>query len=249
MCEFPPLPPLRYLPLERLEIPRPVDRFGYLVDACRDRRVLDLGALDETEVEKAQHSSWRWLHAELAGVATEILGVDASPWLAKSGPMTTACGTRIVYGRVEDLGSIITEFQPEVLVAGELIEHTPDTLGWLSTLPRQAPGVRFLATTPNATSIINLALAFLGRENTHQDHLQVYSCKTLVTLAQRSGFQHGRVVPYYYHSQLFRARVPSALLSLVYGLDYGLLMPLQWLFPKLAGGWIPDVALPPRVEP
>ena len=55
---------LAYHPLERLTVARPVGRIDYIRSRCKGLRVLDLGAYDETEVEKPQHQSWRWLHAE-----------------------------------------------------------------------------------------------------------------------------------------------------------------------------------------
>jgi hypothetical protein len=229
---------LRYLPLERLRIRRPVDRIAHVRERCRGLRVLDLGAWDETEVAKRQHASWRWLHAEIAGVAREVLGVDAAPEVARAGEVRTPCGTRIVHGRVEDLGDILRAFRPDLVVAGELIEHTPDTLSWLGRVGEARPGTRLLATTPNATSIVNLLLAFLSRESTHEDHLHVYSYKTLATLARRLGMREVVITPYYYHSHLMRGRTPRPLLPLVYLADYLCLAPCQYLFPLTAGGLI-----------
>jgi 2-polyprenyl-3-methyl-5-hydroxy-6-metoxy-1,4-benzoquinol methylase len=229
---------LRYLPLERLRVRRPVDRLAYVRERCRGLRVLDLGAYDETEVVKCQHGSWRWLHAEIAAVAREVLGVDAAPELAGTDGVTTACGTRIVHGRVESLDAILRDFRPDLVVAGELIEHTPDTPGWLTRIGEVRPGTRLLATTPNATSVINLVLAFISRENTHQDHIQIYSYKTLATLARRIALRDVVITPYYYHSHLMRGRAPRPLLPLVYAADYLGLMPIQYLFPLTAGGLI-----------
>jgi hypothetical protein len=234
------LPRLRYLPLERLPIRRPVDRFAWLRAACRRRRVLDLGAFDESQVDRPQHASWRWLHAELAAVAAEILGVDCADKVREAGEITTAAGTRIVYGVVEELDDVVAEFRPEVIVAGEVIEHTRDPLGWISRLSTLAPGARFIATTPNATSIVNVILCWLRRENTDRGHLHIYSYKTLATLAARVGLADAEILPYYYHSHLMRGRSPHILVPLVYAADYGILTPLQWLFPLTAGGWILD---------
>jgi hypothetical protein len=229
---------LTYHPLEPLTVLRPVDRHGYLKKRCRGLRVLDLGAYDETEIDKSQHKSWRWLHAELAGVAKEILGVDASPKLKEQGAFRTTFGTRIVYGCVEKLDELLLSFRPDVVVAGELIEHTENTLGWLARIGQVVPGTRLLATTPNATSLINLVLSFLNRENMHQDHLQIYSYKTLATLARRLGMTDVVITPYFYHSHLFRARTPRLLVPFIYAVDYLCLTPVQYLFPMTAGGLI-----------
>lgn len=111
-------------PFARLGVAKPVNRYDYVVDACRGERVLDLGAYDETEVYRQGSSSYRWLHADIAAVADEVLGVDASEALRLVGEIETKQGTKIVYGLVEDLDDIISEFRPTVIVAGELIEHT-----------------------------------------------------------------------------------------------------------------------------
>ena len=225
-------------PLARLPIRRPVDRYAYVRAACAGKRVLDLGAYDETEVDRGQHSSWRWLHADIAQVASAVLGVDSSTAVAQTGRVQTQLGTTIVYGMVEELDEIAAEFKPDVVVAGELIEHTPDTLGWLRRLAAAVPGTRFVATTPNTTSLINVGLALLRRENAHPDHIQVYSYRTLHTLMSRVPLADTVITPYYYNRHLFYARVPRWAAPAVTLADVLVLRPTQWLFPLLSMGLV-----------
>jgi hypothetical protein len=227
-------------PFARLAVARPVDRYDYVVEACRGQRVLDLGAYDETEVYRQGSSSYRWMHAEIAAVAAEVLGVDAAEALRLEGEIETMQGTKIVYGLVEDLDDIIATFRPTVIVAGELIEHTQDTLGWLSRVAACSPGVRFLATTPNTTGIINIMLALFRRELAHPDHTQVYSFRTLWTLAGRVPMTHYRIVPYFYNRHLFFDRVPKWAAPVVTLLDRAMLQPMQRLFPLMSTGLILD---------
>ena len=234
---------LTYHPLERLRVPRPVDRYDYVVERCRGRRVLDLGAYDETEVGREQHPSWRWLHREIADVARETLGIDAGEVVRAAGSVRTASGSSIVYGRVEDLADIARTFAPDLVVAGELIEHTPHPLGWLSALAASCRGTAILLTTPNATAIVNILLAFAHRESCHRDHLQVYSYKTLVTLAERVPLSEVRIRPYYYSAHIFKGRLPLSLAPLVTLLDRGVLRPIQYVFPMTAFGWILEARL------
>ncbi len=236
-------PPLAESPLAKLPVPRPVDRYRYVRERCAGKRVLDLGAYDETEVDRRQHRTWRWLHAEIAGVAKETLGVDASDKLRQLGSVQTEVGTRIVYGQVEKLDAIVAEFQPDIVVAGELIEHTQDTLGWISRLAELLPGTRFLATTPNTTSVVNVLLGLARRENAHPDHLHVYSYRTLRTLAERVPMDDLAITPYYYNRHLFYSRLPGFAAPLVTAVDVALLRPVQWLFPLMSMGLILDGTL------
>ncbi len=229
---------LTYHPLEALPVTRPVDRHLYLKKRCRGKRVLDLGALDETVSLQKKHSSWRWLHAEVAEVAAEVMGIDCSLHLRKEARIQTGPRSWIEFGQVEQLTEILERFKPDLVLAGELIEHTPNPLQWISSLNQNRGPLDFILTTPNATSIINLCLAFFNRENMHPDHLQVYSYKTLTTLAKRLEMKEVKLTPYYYHSDQFRNRVHPLLLPLIYALDYGCLTPLQYIFPMTAFGYI-----------
>src|SRR4029079_7193976 len=107
-----------------------------------------------------------------------------------------------------------------------------------SRLAAAAPGVGFLATTPNTTSAINLLLALLGRENNHQDHLRVSSSKTLATLAGRVPLRDPTLTPYYYDPHIFRGRLPAFAAPVVSVADLVVLRPVQYLFPLTAFGWV-----------
>ncbi len=224
-------------PLQPLAVPHPVDRYAYVRESCQGRRVLDLSAYDETEVDRRQDDSWRWLHAEIADVARDVLGVDASEKVRKTGGIDTDLGTRIVYGRVEELDDIVQDFKPDLVVAGELIEHTHDTIGWLNGLAHAAPGTRLLATTPNTTSIINVVLALLRRENAHPDHIHVYSFRTLGTLAGRIPLREVRITPYYYDPHLFVSRLSGRAKPTV-GMLNRILRLFQYVFPLTSSGLI-----------
>ena len=79
------------------------------------------------EVHRYGSSVYRWLHADIAAVPDDVLGVHAAEALRSTGEIETTQGTKIVYGLVEDLDKIIADFRPTVIVAGELIELSPET--------------------------------------------------------------------------------------------------------------------------
>lgn len=208
---------LSYTPLEKLQVSRPVDRISYIRDACEGRRVLDLGAMDETAFN-VKRGSGSWLHEEVAAVATSVVGLDSSPVVPSEGLKTSARST-IFRGDVYKVGDFLTAhgFTPDVVVAGELIEHVENPLVFLksfTTVPALR-GKRLLLTTPNATAIHNFLIAMTKRESTHADHLSILSYKTLNTLLSRAGVGQWRLIPYYSRFYEMKSRCAGARLAAV----------------------------------
>lgn len=235
---------LRYTPLEGIAVGRPVDRIKYIAQACVGRKVLDLGAVDET-AWKSKRGRGSWLHEEIARVAREVDGVDRSE-LVPPGGLLTAPNARIRPGDVADLERLICTpgETPEVVVAGELIEHLENPLQWLKRISeiRQLTGRVLILSTPNATAIHNFLIGLARRESTHHDHLCILSYKTLTTLCKRAGFPDWEIVPYYSrftemqerHSGLARLGVRAAERAVNC---------LEWLFPLLSFGYIVRIRL------
>lgn len=230
-----PLNGLAWTPLERLSVPRPVDRVGWIAERCRGRRVLDLGAYDETALAKV--ATPHWLHGRIAAVAASVLGVDSAPDLPPQGRVTGP-RSRIVRGDATALDApLLADDRFDVVVASELIEHLPDTLAFLAQLRRLLPGCELIASTPNATSLTNVLLALAGRESAHRDHLQVYSWKTLSALCREAGIENWNVVPcavrYTEMALAARGARRAAVLAAERAVNTA-----AWLFPLLSGGLI-----------
>jgi hypothetical protein len=189
---------LRYEPFERLRVPRPVDRIAYVSEACRGLTVLDLGAADETACA-AKRGRGTWLHEAVAATAARVVGIDNSAMVPEAG-LVTAANAEIRRGDVTALEQwfATNDYTPDVVVAGELIEHLPNPLAFLESLTaiERLSGTRLIMTTPNATAVHNVAIGLLSRESTHHDHLCILSFKTLNTLCSRAGLRHWEIVPY-----------------------------------------------------
>ncbi len=235
---------IQYHALERIRTAGPVDRVQTLSEWVRAKRILDLGALDETALEQ-KRGNGRWLHAQLCSSAREVLGIDNSDRLPPEG-LRTAINGSIVQGDIFDLHGAIEAFGvPDVLVAGELIEHLPDTLGWLRSLrdnPRLS-GVDLVFSTPNACSWYNAAIGLAGRESTHQDHLQIYSYKTLRTLFDRAGLNLTELRPYHARFDEMRETSRGARRAAVTLFQGGINL-LELAFPMLSGGWVGQARIP-----
>lgn len=187
-------PALRYDTLERLRVPRPVDRLDHVADRCRGRVVLDIGALDETAL--AKRDTPHWLHGRIAAVATQVLGVDPSPRVPPEG-LVTAPNARIHRGDAMALDPALLATAPiDLVVAGELIEHLRDPLGFLLGLRQVLPGRELVFTTPNGNSAAQALMACIGREAQHPDHLACFSWKILHTLCRQAGLSEVDIRPY-----------------------------------------------------
>ncbi len=129
------------------------------------------------------------------------------------------------------------DFVPDVIVAGELIEHLPNAGVFFIQLKELFPGKVLLASTPNATSLTNVVLACVSRESNHHDHVQVFSYKTLNTLCVRAGFSKWKLVPYrvYYTEMALRNR--GLRRALVHGAE-AVIGTLERIFPLLSLGML-----------
>lgn len=230
--------PLAYSALEKIVVPRPCDRLKLLEVHARGRRVLDLGALDETAY-RSKHGTAQWLHARLCDVASDVTGIDNSE-LVPDGGIDTAVNGRIIRADIFDLDPIIDRFgKPDLIVAGELIEHLPDTLEFLLSLKRnqRLAGVTFVFSTPNACCWHNAMIGIGSRESMHRDHLQIYSYKTLRTLLDRAGIELQSLQPTY-------ARFPEMIVASTGVRRAGVIAfqrainALEWAFPLMSAGWV-----------
>lgn len=234
--------PVAYAPFERLRVGRPVHRVPYLVEAALGKRVLDLGAYDETALTKAGTSYW--LHGELSRTAALVIGVDNSEDLPEEG-IETGPNSRILKVSLDSLPKLTKQYDFDVVVAGELIEHLRDPFGFLVDL-RADPllaGKTLMITTPNATALHNCGLACLSRESQHEDHLQIYSFKTLNTLFTRAGFVDFEILPYHVLFSELCLRTRGIRRRLVQALELGV-HGVETLFPLVSGGWIVKARFP-----
>jgi hypothetical protein len=229
---------LAYTALESISLPRTVQRLEYIEKRVQGKKVFDLGALDETAIDSKKEKG-SWLHARLCAAATEVVGIDNSELVPPAG-LTTAGNGRIIKADIFDLMPVVQEFgAPQVIVAGELIEHLTDTLGWLRSLKSNPAlaGAELIVSTPNACSWHNFLVGLAGRESTHPDHLQIYSYKTLRTLFDRSGIELLELVPYHvrFDEMLEGSRGVRRLSVSVF---QGAINILERFTPALNAGWI-----------
>jgi len=229
---------LKYTTLEKIRTRRPVDRLDFIEERVRDRFVFDLGALDETACQ-AKTKTKSWLHARICRSAKAVIGIDNSRLVPVEG-IVTGEKCRIVRADVFDLGEVIKQHGvPDVIVAGEFIEHLSNPFLFLQALKSETKlgGVHLLVTTPNACCWHNFFLGLASREAMHTDHLQIYSYKTLQTLFARNGFAVETMTPY---KARFTETIASSSRVMAFGTRcfQALVNGLESAMPMLSAGWI-----------
>jgi methyltransferase family protein len=240
----PHVPQLRYTALERVGAPRPVDRISYIARECAGRYVLDLGAMDETAWQ-AKRGHGTWLHEEISRTARRVDGIDNSALIPDEG-LRTGPNSIIRRGDVANPERLLAGLgaPPDVVLAGELIEHLENPLQFLTrfaALPSLS-GKTLILTTPNATALHNVLIGLARRESTHHDHLCILSYKTLATLCKRAGFPEWKIIPYFARFTEMQER-HSGLARLAVRAAERMVNLLEWLFPLLSFGYIVRIRL------
>ncbi len=231
---------LNYTPTEKLVVKRPVERVKYITNICINKNVLDLGCFDETALIK--ENSTNYLFQQISDVSALHIGVDNSKLLPPEG-ITYSENVKILHGDIYDLNKMgLEQYNFDVIVAGELIEHLPNTLEFFLNLKRDFSGKRIICSTPNATSFANMALALFKRESCHVDHYQVYSYKTLNTLCRTAKFKSWQIIPYHvkFTEMIMAASgVKKQLVKFAEKTING----AEYLFPLTGGGYIIDIEI------
>ena len=162
------------------------DRTQLLRDLCHGRKVLDVGCVGHA----SRIGSDVWLHAQLAEVAKECVGVDldeegvrlvrAGGYDAMVADITADPLTASIAGRVPF----------EVVVAGEVIEHLPCPQSLLTFANRVlSPGGRLVVTTPNPYAPGRVRAGQLGAVMENVDHVVYAFPSGMAEMADRTGMR------------------------------------------------------------
>lgn len=231
---------LSYTPTEKIYIKKPVNRVSYISNASINKNVLDLGCFDETALIKEESVSY--LFKQISNVSAAHIGVDNSNLLPAEG-ISFGKHIKILKGDVYDLEKLeLGKYNFDLIIAGELIEHLPDTLSFFKKMKQDFNGKRMICSTPNATSFSNMVLSLFKRESCHVDHYQVYSYKTLNTLCRTAGFKHWEIIPYHvkYTEMMLKAKGPK---KQAIKLSENIINITEYLFPLTGGGYIIDIEI------
>jgi len=161
-----------------------VNKIRFLRDACRGKRVLDLGCVRHTAAFALKDP--HWLHGIIASVAATMLGVDI---VAAEVEKLCDFGYNVIAGDVTKPIPIAGPF--DVIVAGDIIEHLDNFAGFFENCQRLlAPDGIVVITTANPFyaelfHYIALKRAFLA----NPEHSCWIDPCMLARLAARFGFR------------------------------------------------------------
>jgi len=146
------------------------DRIDFIVSHCRDKNVLNIGCA-------SGH-----LHSRIKSVAKYVIGVDRALNTADI-QIDVDMQPHVIYG---DIVSKNLPY-PDLIVAGEIIEHLANPGHFLHTL-RQLK-TPLLITVPNALAEGGRSWLRYGYEQVNNDHVAWYSYHTLKILVERYNFK------------------------------------------------------------
>ena len=212
---------------QRLTRIRPVDRIEFILERCRNLRVLHLGCTD-SPYTNIKFGTAGFLQTRICEVASRCVGIDidkpAITWLKSQGL------DNLHYCDVADVGDLLNtlSFVPEIVIAGEILEHIDNPGLFLKNLTTwMLPDTSLLLTVPNAFYIRNFFHTFLSREKTHPNHVAFYSHITINRLLMNSEFETDLVIPYFDHESNKKYRVKALIDKLFF-----------WISPYFSNGLI-----------
>jgi 2-polyprenyl-3-methyl-5-hydroxy-6-metoxy-1,4-benzoquinol methylase len=200
-----------------------IRRDDWLIDACRSKRVLHVGCTD-LPITSDKIANNQLLHAKLADVSEEIIGVDVDregiETLSKLMPDET-----FLLHSAEDLPSCkaLCDRDFDVIVAADVIEHLSNIGLFLEGVRKLLqPGGRLLISTPQSFSIKRmLPMLFWSYEYVHPDHIAYFSFSTLFRLLSRYDLEIEQVYTFQWHNPTLKNWLANSILQPVLWMSGG----------------------------
>lgn len=146
-----------------------IQRAAFIVEACRGKVVLDVGAASGP------------MHEAIVAVATLVYAMDKVRMTA----------VNYIYADLDECHEreLMAVSGVQVVVCGEVLEHLANPGHFLQRLGDAYPAVPVLFSVPNAMSSKAQTSIARGIENVNREHVAYYSYWTLRWLLERYGFR------------------------------------------------------------
>ena len=165
-------------------------RIPFLTDYVKGKSVIHLGCCDHLPLIKNKISKNQWLHKLVTEVSTECVGVDIDQEGISFLKDELKCDNVVCADILNDDIKELESKQWDVMIIGEVLEHIPNPVEFLSKLSERYKGKvnTLILTVPNAFCISNFKDAFKGYEYINTDHKYWFTPFTLAKILTLSGF-------------------------------------------------------------
>jgi len=155
-----------------------------IIDLCKGKKVLHIGATD-SPYTKEKYQNNLLLHIKIQNCAKDVLGIDIDK--ESISYLKTKGVEDIIEFNMNNIKSI--DFEPDVIIFGETIEHLMNQEIALETLKgAMNQNTQLVLSTPNSMWLNNIINTFAYRERQHPDHKIVFSYATLNNLLIANNF-------------------------------------------------------------
>ena len=156
------------------------DIIDYVVDACRGKSVLNIGALGDVKYYLPNYKNI-WLHEKILQVANDSTALDLDEEGCK---WAKEHGYDVIHG---DCETMELNKQFDVIVMYEVIEHLNAPVTALSNILKHLkPNGSLIITTPNPTAFPLVVSTFLNRQpNVFYDHVCEFSPENIQAISDR----------------------------------------------------------------
>jgi hypothetical protein len=228
---------LNYDNFEKIILKKPTGRIEYFRQNCQGKIVMDLGSYDETAVTLKKNTNF-WLFSVLESNAKKLVGVDSA--LPENSIVFKSA--IILKKDVHEINKDIIE-NLDTITAGELLEHLPNPSLFLKFIKEEFSGKELILSTPNGLNFSNTLMGILGKEVQHEDHLHLFTYKTLNTLFINAKFLEWEIIPYYFFATEMKLRTKSRILKVGITAIEKTINGFEYLFPLLSMGYVAKIKI------
>lgn len=169
--------------------PSIVNRVDYILDYCRNKKVLHIGFTDHPFTIERMNTG-ALLHSRLKSVTTDLAGIDNDAGSISryreltNDPQVYEADITVQYP------DEATRFKPGVILLSEVLEHLSDPYKAIDILHKSFDaGVTVMVTVPNYTAMDSIAASLHQTESIHPDHFWYFSPYTLCRLLDEKRFE------------------------------------------------------------
>lgn len=165
------------------------NRTDYILELCRNKRVVHMGFGDYPLIKK-KIDSGRLLHIKLKHICADIIGIDNNSEAVEYYRKITG-DQNVITCDINDIANIkhiISNF--DIFLLGEILEHLHNPAQAIEAISKvMKQHALLIISVPNAYRFLNFLAAVNNYEFIHPHHVNHYSPYTLKNIVESYGFK------------------------------------------------------------